>query len=265
MATEIPAARLERLRELVDQRGVVSLKQAQEALDVSVMTVRRDFAALEQLGVVRRTRGGVVGVGRVVPDTTYAERKDREVDAKSTIGHRAAELVEDGDTIFLSGGTTCLEFARALGTSKDVTVVTNSLDALAVLMPMPGLTVIGTGGYASGRNNDMTGPVAESMVAELRATKAFVGASGLTPDGVFNADLGRASIDRVMSEGATETVVLSDHTKIGASAFALVTPLSGIDYLVTDKTLRKADREWLGKEGVSVLVASRDAARADAV
>ncbi|UPK75582.1 DeoR/GlpR family DNA-binding transcription regulator [Nocardioidaceae bacterium SCSIO 66511] len=255
MATEIPAARLERLRELVDRRGVVSLKQAQEALDVSVMTVRRDFAALEELGVVRRTRGGVVGVGRVVPDTSYADRKDREVDAKSTIGRAAAGLVEDGDTIFLSGGTTCLAMARALASTKGVTVVTNSLDALAVLVPMPELTVIGTGGHASGRNNDMTGPVAESMIAGLRATKAFIGASGLTPDGVFNADLGRASIDRVMSEAANETVVLSDHTKIGASAFALVTALSGVDSVVTDKTLRKAEREWLTAEDVSVLVA----------
>ncbi|HLR85375.1 MAG TPA: DeoR/GlpR family DNA-binding transcription regulator [Nocardioidaceae bacterium] len=263
MVVEIPAARLERLRELVGRWGVVSLKEAQQELGVSAMTVRRDFAALEGMGVVRRTRGGVVGVGRVVPDTSYAERKDREVDAKSTIGRRAAALVEDGDTIFLSGGTTCLAMARALESHADVTVVTNSLDALAVLVPMPNLTVIGTGGHASGRNNDMTGSVAESMVAGLRATKAFVGASGLTRDGVFNADLGRASIDRVMSKGATETVVLSDHTKIGASAFALVSPLSAIDYLVTDKALRKADRDWLGNAEVAVLVASPDTSRTE--
>lgn len=264
MAVEIPAARLERLRALVDRRGVVSLKQAQEALDVSVMTVRRDFAALEQMGVVRRTRGGVVGAGRVVPDASYSERKDREIGAKARIGRRAAELVEDGDTIFLSGGTTCLAMARALDSREDVTVVTNSLDVLTVLVPMPDLSVLGTGGLASGRNNDMTGPVAESMVARFRAIKAFIGASGVTEDGVFNSDLGRASIDRVMSESSGETVVLSDHTKIGAAAFALVAPLTTVDCLVTETTLLEADQEWLGKDDVSVLVAEEDAAGSDA-
>ncbi|MFD0502170.1 DeoR family transcriptional regulator [Streptomyces chiangmaiensis] len=58
MSVEIPAARLERLRELVSSNGVVSLREAQRALGVSVMTVRRDFTALEEKGLVRRTRGG---------------------------------------------------------------------------------------------------------------------------------------------------------------------------------------------------------------
>src|SRR5690625_6035407 len=107
MVVEIPAARLERLRELVGRWGVVSLKEAQQELGVSAMTVRRDFAALEGMGDVRRKRGGGVGGGRVVPDTSYDERKDREVGAKTTSGRRAAARVQEGDQNFISGGTTC--------------------------------------------------------------------------------------------------------------------------------------------------------------
>lgn len=255
MASEIPAARLERLRDLVDRNGVVSLKQAQVALDVSVMTVRRDFAALEQLGVVRRTRGGVIGAGRIASDVSYSERQASEVEAKAAIGQHAASLVQDGDTIFLSGGTTCLAMARAMRSCRGVTVITNSLDVLAVLVTMPELTVIATGGVTSGSNNDMTGPVAEGVLAGFRAQRAFIGASGVTAEGVFNADLGRASMDRVMAERAGETVVLADHTKIDASALALVRPLRAVRQLVTDARPGKGDRSWLADADVSVLVA----------
>lgn len=262
MGVDIPAARLERLRELVASNGVVSLKQAQAVLAVSEMTVRRDFAALEEMGLALRTRGGVIGVGRLAPDTSAAERQGRHPGAKAAIAEHAISLVDDGDTIFLSGGTTCLALARALAARADLTVITNSVAALTELMRNPRLTVIATGGQVSHLNDDMTGPVAEAMLAQFRTVKAFIGASGVNPDGVFNSNLARAATDRVMLQGAAEVFVLADHTKVGAAALTLVTPLSGVRRLVTDLPLRKPDQRWLTRAGVVAVVAMPDAAQA---
>jgi DeoR/GlpR family transcriptional regulator of sugar metabolism len=50
---EIPAARIARMRRLLDEHDVLSSKQAQAEFQVSEMTVRRDFA-----GQRGRARGG---------------------------------------------------------------------------------------------------------------------------------------------------------------------------------------------------------------
>jgi DeoR/GlpR family transcriptional regulator of sugar metabolism len=253
--TEIPAARKERIRALVSQRGIVSLQAVKAELGVSEMTIRRDFAALEQSGLVQRTRGGVMAVGGVAVDRTYDERQQLERDAKEAIGRLAATVVEDGDTIFLSGGTTPLALARSLVERRDVTVITNSVAAVYELMGAPGITVIATGGVASSKGEDMCGPLAEAALEKLRARKAFIGSSGITIDGIFNTSIERAAVDRVMIANAAEVHVLGDHTKIGRVSLARVASLARLTSLITDAQLVAPAADWMSEAGVRVLVA----------
>jgi DeoR/GlpR family transcriptional regulator of sugar metabolism len=263
--TDIPAARMERIRALVNASGVVSLRKAKAELGVSEMTVRRDFAALEELGIVRRTRGGVIAVGGLVLDRPYEERQGLEIEAKEAIGLVAVSLIEPGDTIFLSGGTTCLALARALTTHQRLTVITNSVQALSVLMSNPALSVIATGGVADARDSDMTGPIAEATLRSFRANKAFVGASGMTPDGIFNASLARASTDRLMIEGAIEAYVLADRTKIGRASLAIVTELQQLSAVVTDVQPETEHAAWLSVAGINIVSVDASADRAASV
>jgi DeoR/GlpR family transcriptional regulator of sugar metabolism len=252
---DIPAARLERIQELVRRNTVVSLRQVQQELGVSEMTVRRDFAALDELGIVRRTRGGIVAVERVAPNVPYTERSAHEGQAKQAIGELAASCVEPGDTVFIGAGTTCLAMARALSTREDVTVVTNSVQMLVTLMPNPKLTVISTGGVAGRHDQDLSGPLTRQALAGIRTRKAFIGASGVTPDGLFDASETRAEVNRTMSEHAAATYVLADHTKLGTSALTLVVPIGDVDTLVTDRPLARADRNWLADAGAVTVLA----------
>jgi DeoR/GlpR family transcriptional regulator of sugar metabolism len=251
--TEIPAARIERIRELVTASGVLSLRTAKAELGVSEMTVRRDFAALEEMGLVRRTRGGVIAVRGLALDRPYAERQGLEIEAKEAIGLLAASLIEPGDTIFLSGGTTCLALAHALAAKHRLTVITNSVQALAVLMSNPDLNVIATGGVADARDSDMTGPIAEAALRGFRAKKAFVGASGMTPNGIFNASLARASTDRLMIEGAIEAYVLADRTKLGQASLAIVVELQQLSAVVTDASPEPEHMAWLSGADINIV------------
>lgn len=259
MTIDIPAARRERIQELVRRNTVVSLKQVQEELGVSEMTVRRDFAALDELGLVRRTRGGIIAAERVTPDVSYTERSEREEEAKRAIGELAASTVEQDESIFLGGGTTCLAMARALSVRDDVTVVTNSVQVLVTLMANPRFTVIATGGVASSANHDMTGPLTRQALAGLRTRKAYIGVSGVTRDGVFDSSEDRGEINRMMSDHAAETYVLADHTKLGAAALALVVPVERIDTLVTDRRPPPTEHRWLSEAGVGRVLSPRSA------
>lgn len=255
MVLEIPAMRLERLKELIADEGALSLRTAMTVLDVSEMTVRRDFAALEDLGLVQRTRGGVVAAGRIAADVSYSQREQHEAAAKMDIGAKAMSLVKDGDILFISGGTTCLAFARALRGQRRVTVITNAVTVLTSLMTDPGMTVMATGGVVSAQDQDMTGPVAAATLARFRVNKAFIGASGISAEGVFNSNLERASTDELMVKAARHTYVLADHTKLDAVALTLVSDLDGIDGLVTDCSPAEGTRRWLEEARVETFTA----------
>lgn len=241
---------------LVDQRGIVSIRELGEELGVSDMTVRRDIVILERSGALHRTRGGAVSAGHAAADRSWAERQALETDAKARIGALAATLVDDGDSLFLSSGTTSLALARGLEHHRDVTVVTNSVQAVAELMEMPGITVISTGGRAIRSGGHLSGTLASQALRQLRAAKAFMGASGVTQDGVTNASLERAAIDRQMVESAAEVYILADHTKFGHMSLALVTGLDRVTALITDDETSDSDLAWLRSASVTVHVAA---------
>src|SRR5262249_44567783 len=154
-----------------------------------------------------------------------------------------------GDTIFLGSGTTCLAVARALSAREGVTVITNSIPALTTLMSNPALTLISTGGSVISLGNDMTGPLAEATLGLVRAGKAIVGASGVTEEGFFNSSLAHASTTRLMIDGAVETYVVADRTKIGRAALAFVADLGRIGSLITSELPPEDTRVWLASAG----------------
>ena len=255
----IPAERLERIRSLVDARGVVTIRDLGRELGVSGMTVRRDLEVLERAGALQRTRGGAVSTSWAVLDRPYDVRQELETAAKDAIGQLAATLIDDGDSIFLSSGTTSLAVARHLLGRRNITVVTNSVQALALLIDNESLTVISTGGRASRAGGDLSGSLAERAMAEFRVRKAFIGASGITHHGATNSSLERAAIDRLLVDGATEVVIVADHSKFGQDSLALVAGLDRIAAVVTDDGVDDVHLDWLRGAGVVVHVAATEA------
>ena len=120
--------RRQKLRDLICTHGFASLQDLARKIDVSESTIRRDLEHLHQMGYLRRTHGGAVWNQDSAPLPPLEERTGRQLEEKRLIGELAAQLVQDGDTVLLDGGTTTLEVARnILGGGKRVQVVTNSL------------------------------------------------------------------------------------------------------------------------------------------
>jgi DeoR family transcriptional regulator, fructose operon transcriptional repressor len=250
---EIPAARIARMRKLLNENDVLSSKQAQAEFQVSEMTVRRDFTALVRAGHARRTRGGIVLADRYFRDRPHAQRLTLEPEAKRSIAKLAAGMVEDGDTIFVGGGTTCLALSRELSARANLTVITYSVAALVLLMANPGIEVFVPGGLASPKGDDLTGPLAEAGLRRFRARKAFIGAAGVTSEGTFDSNVLRGAADATIVGQATEVYVLADHTKIGRVSLVSVVGLDEVTAVVTDRPVRDSDGQWLSKANVQVI------------
>ena len=75
----IKAERQDKVRQLLEEQGTVSVKEISDALGVSDMTIRRDLEELASLGEIERVHGGARSAQgrppRYVAPRVLAQRK----------------------------------------------------------------------------------------------------------------------------------------------------------------------------------------------
>jgi DeoR/GlpR family transcriptional regulator of sugar metabolism len=175
---------------------------------------------------------------------------------KQSIGHAAARFVHEGDTIIVDAGVTTSYLAQALRDRHCLTVITNSLPVLAELENEKGITLVASGGVVRPESRSMTGPEAEATFQKLRATKAFISATGLSVDfGLSNTNIPEATVKQAMIGAAREVILLADYTKIGVESLVKIAPLDHIHRLITNMGISSHDRLALTQRGIEVSIA----------
>jgi DeoR/GlpR family transcriptional regulator of sugar metabolism len=253
-ASPLAEQRRDQLLELVRQKGFASLPELAETLEVSESTVRRDLEQLEESGAAKRTHGGVFYTGREPRLPHFVDRQSNQWEKKKLIGERAAELVEDGDTLLLDGGTTTYEVAQRL-VGRSVQVVTNSLPVANLFLTSPTTDVVLVGGYIHSRTGVAIGPYADEMIARLNVRRTILSAASINDEGYYNSNLLLVATERAMMRAANEVIVVADSTKFGYRSLARVAELSEVQRLVVDNEITQDWRSKLIAAGVNVIVA----------
>jgi DeoR/GlpR family transcriptional regulator of sugar metabolism len=173
---------------------------------------------------------------------------------KQRIARAALHLIQNGETIMISGGTTTLELARLLPGQRRLTVITNALPAADLLSDKAGINLIVLGGVVRLGERTMHGHLTESGAQELRADKFFYGIQAISlQHGLTHNQLQEVTTDRALANSATQLILLADHTKFGRVAPALVLPLSRVHTLVTGCETPADILESLSEQGIHVL------------
>jgi DeoR/GlpR family transcriptional regulator of sugar metabolism len=220
--------------------GHVTVKQLAGDLAVSPSTVRRDLRQLAQGGQLQLVYGGAVLKRN--SDHSFRSKALRNIEAKRTIGRLAAEIVGDGEQVFIDSGTTCLELAPHLRRKRGLSVIVNSVRA-AEELDAPGLSVILLGGQYRPERMDAIGPMARDALEQLRGYVAFVGTDGLdTEFGLTASDIESAHLYRLAVRNARESILLADHSKFLAPSLYKIVEWDAISRVVTD---RRPDDRWL--------------------
>lgn len=252
--------RRERILALVRDRGSVALPELAATLGVSEMTVRRDIELLAEDGEVQKVRGGVramaaTGIRPAAVQATTAERR--------AIAAAAAELVEPGMAIGISGGPAGLALAHELVRVPDLTIVTNSLPVSDLFSPPERAdapytqTVVLTGGVRT-PSQSLVGPVAVRALERLHCDLVLLDAHGLDEQaGLTTMNLLEAETYRAFMAAAREVVVLADHTRWQVVGLTTIADLSDIDRLITDDGLGTDARERLAEHIARVDIAER--------
>lgn len=248
--------RQKQILSLLTRQGRLSVTEIVEQFSISEATVRRDLESLASQSKALRVHGGVIAVEQAPPELPILQRESEQADEKSLIGKAAAELIADGETVFLGSGTTVLEAAKNLRERKKLTVITNSLPVLNALAGIKEITVVSLGGQLRESELSFIGHITEQALAELRVDKVIIGARGLSLEhGLTNDYLQETLTDRAILKIGHEVILVADHSKVNRVSTALLAPLSSMNTFVTDSKADKKFIQALKKQNIKIVIA----------
>lgn len=217
----------------VEVHNRVLLADLAEQLEVSVDTVRRDVKALDRKQKLRKVHGGAISLGFVSPaaanSNTYA------LEEKKVIAEKALGLLRDGSVIFMDGGTTCQELARALPETLDLTCFTISLPVALILVSKPGVRVILIGGEVSGEAQITTGASAVRTLSDIRVDYGFIGTGYVDAlHGLTEFDWDVVQVKKAVIGASRKVVLLCISEKLNSEHRYRTCDISAINTMVTE-------------------------------
>ena len=246
------ADRLSVILEELSDGGSVSVSELAGRLGVSAATIRRDLALLEENRLLRRTHGGAVTQG-LLYELPLRYKSGRHQDEKRRIAQAAVQLVPEGASLGLTGGTTTTEVARALVGREQLTIVTNALNIASELAVRPNLRLVVTGGMARSASYELVGPLAEASLAEINLDLAILGVDGISVEaGLTTHHEVEAHTNLSLIERARRVVVVTDGSKVGHAAFARICGIERVNDLITDASAEPDALAAIAGAGVTV-------------
>jgi DeoR/GlpR family transcriptional regulator of sugar metabolism len=217
----------------------------------SPATIRRDLAELDQSGLIRRSYGGAVVVDE---DAPFASVEPVNREAKQLIAARAAQLIEEGQSVILDIGTTTLQVAHLLSTCR-VTVITASMPICEVLRASRTVHLVVLPGDYDPVYRTMSGPLTIECLRLIRADHAFLGVSGVSVSGdLRDTTLAQVPIKRAIAEAGLEVSVLADHSKFPGTGVGQIPLPSNVARFVTDRHVPAEFSSALAARNVQVIV-----------
>ncbi|MBC8080872.1 MAG: DeoR/GlpR transcriptional regulator [Gorillibacterium sp.] len=249
----LAAERLQKIVELVNERGSIRVTELSEICLVTEETIRRDLDKLEAESKLARSHGGAISIGAAQPEVPYFERETTNVEEKRNIAREAILRIEQHDRILLDASTTAWWMAKLLP-DMPLTVLTNSIKVALELSSKRSIHVIATGGVLLEGSLSFVGPLAERSLDQYHVEKVFFSCKGVHLDrGVSESNELQALLKQKMISIADEVYLLADYSKFGVRAFAGVCGWDQIHHVVTDHSTDIESIQRLRERGVDVI------------
>ncbi|MGI6536904.1 MAG: DeoR/GlpR family DNA-binding transcription regulator [Caldicoprobacterales bacterium] len=226
------------LLSILHDKKSITVQEAAAMFNVTEETIRRDLRAMEEQNLLIRTHGGAVLADDINMEVSLEVREGINIRGKDLIGRMAADLVKDGDTLFMDASTSSLYVAKHLKEKKALTVITNAMRILLELAPCEEIRLISSGGYLRKKSLSYVGKAAEIAISSYHADKVFFSCKGFSPKlGATDSHEQESSIRRLMIQHSEEAIFLCDHTKYDKVGYTTTAQIEDMDYFITDKEL----------------------------
>ena len=246
--------RKQQILNLLTARGYTNVTELASRFNVTTETIRRDLNELEQENLVKRIHGGAIAAAKRSSELEYQNRGQYLMQEKKDIARKAAELINDGETVVITSGTTTQAMAEFLLRKKNLTVVTNSVLLCADLAAGQGIELFMLGGKVRNGNFSVSGPISIENLSVFNPDKTIIGIGGISLEkGLTDHRMDETLLTRSCLKAAGVTIGLADHSKFGTVTRYTIGPARMIQYLVTSDITPETVCEPYNREGIRVL------------
>lgn len=250
----------------IQDRPVVTVPDLCGLTGVSEATIRRDIGTLHVQKKLRRVRGGAEAINPPqfvgLAGRPFAVNETMRTDEKAAIARAAVDMCEDGESIIINGGTTTFQMVHPLATRR-LQVFTNSFPIAEHLLKHSKNTVMLSGGAIYREQNIILSPFENDGTRNFYARRMFMGAYGLAPLGLMEADPLIVQAEQKLLNQADELIVLADSSKFAQRSSLVLCPLDRITTIITDEGITDAAAAMLEAADVKLVVAQRGAAQGE--
>ena len=248
--------RIEEIAEILDKRGKMTLEQLEEVFpNVSQMTLRRDLFQLEEDGRIIRIRGGAMSVKEVqkVSGEAYTKKTTINTDAKIVIAQKAANLIDEGTSIFLDGGTTAMYLSKEMADIK-CNIFTNGIAVAMELAQKKNIDITVVGGQLMKDNLSTSSPASKEYFNLTNFEIAIVSATAFTVEQGFSCNsIVESDLLKSVFKKARHVYMMLDSSKIGKINPYTFAHIEDIDVLITDDHFPKEYKELFEQRNIVVM------------
>jgi len=247
--------RIEEIKDYIYENKTVTLDQICENFDISKSTIRRDLNEILENSDIKKIYGGVTVLSKKEL-TSFEERNISNLKIKERIAATAAELVEDGDIIFIDSGTTTLRIIDSIITKKDLTILTNNVEIILRAIPYDNLNIISLSGTLNRKTLSFTGSSAAQVLQSYNISKAFMATTGFSiVSGVTNSSPMESDIKRMAVQRSQQVYLLADSSKYGVVSLITYCNLNKVTALITEAYPPKDVCSFIAESGGKILLA----------
>jgi len=218
---------------LIKKKGKAGYESLAGELRVSEDTIRRDIDSLHHNGLLLKVRGGAISISK--NPLSFQDRTRYQSEEKNIIALKTLQVIREGQTVFMDGGSTICALASHLPASSKFRLVTNNMALVPIIESFRHIELIVLGGIYNRKTATNTGgqtcSEASRYIADLYLMGTCAVQKGLGISAVFQSD---GEVKQQMLENAAKTYALANNAKLNATEYYKVCEIKDIHGLITD-------------------------------
>lgn len=235
--------RIQSIKQMIANDKKVAVSNLSAIFQVTEETIRRDLEKLEDEGYLTRTYGGAVLNSTALSENIHFYKRAKSFyEEKQIIARNALPFIKNKTTLAADSSSTAMELLKLLKERNDLTLLTNSAEAIHELMQSD-INVVSTGGELNKNTLSLQGRITKEIIGRYHVDILVLSCKGLDmQSGALDSNEAEAEIKKTMIRQATEVALLVDHSKFDRKAFVQLVDLSHINYIITNKA---PAAEWI--------------------
>lgn len=224
----------DRKKDILDilyEKGRVSVSELSKTLFVSEMTIRRDLSDLERKGVLRRYRGGAV-LAATDSDMPISRRFFVDEDEKIMLSKKAVSFLDNDLTVYIDSSSTCQYIIPYMSRFKNITIITNSVNALLIASKSKTPCILIGGTYYE-QDMCFVGSIAEQYAKQFVVDIAFFSTLGLSEEGIISdSDIEQTMIRKIIMQNSKKNIFLFEKSKLNKKFFYILCNKNDADEII---------------------------------